>query len=96
MAKTSKRISFAEFAANLTHIFDRVIGTGEKMVVETDAGDLVALKLITRVKPRRRHKTRADYEAFLASAGSWADVDIDAFLRDIYDSRRSSRPPVEL
>jgi hypothetical protein len=38
-----------------------------------------------------------DYKAFLSSAGSWADVDIDTFLKDIYESReRSSRPPVEL
>lgn len=42
-------------------------------------------------------KTRADYEAFLAAAGSWADVDVDAFIEDVYASRRSSsRPRVDL
>jgi hypothetical protein len=96
MAETLNRISFDEFSANLHRIFDRVIGTGEEIVVETGAGALVALKPITRSRLRRRRVTKADDEAFLSSAGGWADVDTDAFLRDIYASRRSSRPPVEL
>ena len=83
-----KRIPFAEFANNLARIFERVIGEGEAVVVETEAGALVALTPIARAK------TAADYDAFLASAGSWADVDTDAFLKDIYESRKSSRPPV--
>lgn len=47
---------------------------------------------------RRRGKTKADYEAFLSSAGAWKDlVDSDKLIADIYESRRhSSRPPVEL
>lgn len=97
MAETLNRISFAEFSTNLTRIFDRVTGTGEEIVVETGAGDLVALKPLTRVKSRRRRKTKADYEAFRASAGSWKDEDVDTFIKNIYESRRtSSRPPVEL
>lgn len=96
MAETLNHISFDEFSANLTRIFERMIDAGEKIVVETGSGDLVALKPISRVRPRRRRVTKADEEAFLSSAGGWADVDIDTFLRDIYASRRSSRPPVEL
>jgi NADPH-dependent glutamate synthase beta subunit-like oxidoreductase len=47
--------------------------------------------------PLDSEKTPADYEAFLSAAGSWADVDVDAFLADVYESRRrSTRPPVEL
>lgn len=46
---------------------------------------------------RKGAKTKKDYEAFLASAGSWKDVDTDKLIRDIGESRKiSSRPPVEL
>jgi hypothetical protein len=74
MAETRNRISFDEFSANLIHIFERVIGAGEEIVVETGAGELVALKPLTRARPHRRRKTKADYEAFLASAGGWGDL----------------------
>ncbi len=48
-------------------------------------------------KKRKRTKSKDDYEAFLASAGGWADVDTDKLIEDIYESRRiSSRPPVKL
>jgi hypothetical protein len=50
-------------------------------------------------KPVRkpREKTKADYEAFKAAAGSWKDVDVEKFKADIYASRRlSTRPPVKL
>jgi hypothetical protein len=97
MAETLNRISFDEFSANLTRVFDRVTGAGEEIVVETGAGELVALKSITPVRTRRRRKTRKDYEAFLSSAGGWRDVDVDSFLKENYKSRRmSTRPLVDL
>jgi hypothetical protein len=97
MAETLNHISFDEFSANLARIFERVIGAGEKIVVETGSGELVALKPLTRVRSRRRRKTRADYEAFLASAGGWKDVDVDLFLKENYKSRQiSTRPLVDL
>lgn len=62
-------------------------------------GEDVAILLPVR-KPatkRSRKKSRESaYEAFRAAAGSWADVDIDQFLKDNARSRRiSSRPRVE-
>ena len=48
-------------------------------------------------EPADSEKTTSDYEAFLSAAGSWEDMDADAFLADVYESRRrSTRPPVEL
>jgi len=88
MAEALKRIPFEEFSENLARIFDRVVSEGEETVVETKGGALVA------VTPIARAKTAADCEAFLASAGSWADVDTDAFLKDNYESRKLSRPAV--
>jgi hypothetical protein len=46
---------------------------------------------------KKRAKTKADYEAFKAAAGSWKDMDVEKFKADIYASRRlSTRPPVKL
>jgi hypothetical protein len=57
----------------------------------------VALLVPARPATRRRKAiTSADDAAFLASAGSWQDVDTDTLLTDIYEGRRSSRPPVDL
>ena len=84
MAEALRPIPFEEFSDNLARIFERVIGEGEAVVVETEAGALVALTPIARAK------TAADYDAFLASAGSWADVDTDAFLKNVYESRGRS------
>ncbi len=59
--------------------------------------------LITPVRPareaqKRTVKTKADYEAFRAAAGSWKDVDTDTLLKNIYEDRRrtNTRPPVKL
>jgi len=97
MAEALRRIPFEEFSNNLARIFERVIGEGEEVVVETEAGELVALKSLARAKRRRRTKTKTDYEAFLASFGGWKDVDVDAFLKANEENRRiSTRPPVAL
>lgn len=96
MAEVINRISFDEFSDNLDRIFDRIINEGGELVVEKGTGELVAFKPVTRAKPRRWSVTKADDEAFLSAAGGWADVDIDTFLKDIHESRRSSRPPVTL
>ena len=84
MTEGLNHISFDEFSANLASILDRVISEGEEIIMETEEGALVA------VTPIARAKTAADYEAFLASAGSWADVDTDAFLKNVYESRGRS------
>ncbi len=97
MTEALRPIPFEEFSENLASIFERVVGKGEEVVVETAAGELVTLKPLARTKRRRRTKTKADYEAFLASFGGWKDVDVDAFLKDNEENRRiSTRPPVEL
>ena len=50
----------------------------------------------SRRSPIKR-KTQADIDAFLSSAGSWKDVDVDTFKAYIRERRdASSRPPVTL
>ncbi|RIK54922.1 MAG: hypothetical protein DCC57_06075 [Chloroflexi bacterium] len=103
MAEEPRRIPFEEFADNLSRLFAQVIHNQEALLVEGEDGALVEVKPVAPASPPRRlvpEKTETeaaeDDAAFLSAAGGWADVDIDAFLQDIYAGRRSSRPPVEL
>jgi hypothetical protein len=69
----------------------RVLRAGDEDVA-------VVMPVADRTERRRkRAKTEADYQAFLDSAGSWADVDVDEFRRYIRERRDTGdRPPVEL
>lgn len=97
MAEASKAIPFEEFSDHLAQFFERVIHEHETVLVESDTGDLVEVRHISYIRSRRREKTEEDYESFLATAGSWSDVDVDTFLKDNEESRRlSTRPHIEL
>lgn len=97
MTHTENPIPLNEFAENLTAFFERVIHENEPIVIENEAGEKAVLKPVRPHKIRRRAKTRADHESFLASAGTWSDVDTDTFLEKVYASREiSTRNPVDL
>jgi hypothetical protein len=50
-----------------------------------------------RSSRQSRKPTAEQLASFRAAAGSWADVDTDRLIEDIYETRRRSiRPPVEL
>jgi hypothetical protein len=96
MAKLLDRISFEEFSENLARILARIVHEHETLLVESAEGELVELKPVTSAKSRPRAKTEADYEAFLSSLGGWAEVNVDAFLKNNEESRRiSTRPAVD-
>ncbi len=84
----------------LLRIVDEMRKSEEPRVLRRDSEDLAILTPVKSVPKRapKRAKSKADYEAFLSSAGSWKGiVDTDKLVADIYESRRrSSRPPVEL
>jgi hypothetical protein len=97
MAEIRNRIPFAEFFENLARFIERVVHEHETLLIESTGGELVQLKPVTSAKPRRRARTEADHEAFLASLGGWPEVDVDAFFKDNEESRRMSiRPAVDL
>lgn len=50
----------------------------------------VAVIMPVKKVPAKKNleKTKADYEAFRAAAGSWKDVDTERLLKDIYEDRR--------
>lgn len=97
MANLTRSITFDEFSSDVEGFFDRVLRENETVLVEKGAGEVVALKPVRRKGRKRRERTQADREAFLSSAGSWSDFDVDTFLKNNYESRSmSSRPQVEL
>ena len=90
-------ITFDEFAANLSAVFERVVCDQEVVVVERN-GVAAVLRPAEEAAPRRRRaKTQADHEAFLSTFGAWKDVDTEKFIKENYEQRnRSTRPPIKL
>lgn len=90
MASEVKAIDISD-VPELVRLAEEVRTTGERRLLRRDGEDGA---MLVPARPRRkRAKTKADYEAFLSSAGSWKDVDTDKFIADVYESRkRSSRP----
>jgi antitoxin (DNA-binding transcriptional repressor) of toxin-antitoxin stability system len=82
---------------DLQRLAARVKATGQPVPL-TENDEIVA---VVQPAPKHRAKrlpSKADLEAFQASAGSWEEhVDLDQFLSANEESRRiSTRPPVEL
>jgi PHD/YefM family antitoxin component YafN of YafNO toxin-antitoxin module len=95
VSREIRRIPYEEFFRNLASIFEQVIQEHETVVVETKEGEAVVLRVAE--VGLLEGKSEEDYEAFLSSAGGWADVDVDQFLKDNYESRRmNTRPTVEI
>lgn len=68
-------------------------------VLRADDEDVAVVMPVAEHPKRKatRAKTDADYQAFLDSAGTWSDVDIDEFKRYIRERRDAGdRPPVKL
>jgi hypothetical protein len=95
MAEKLRRIPFDEFARDITRFFKLVIQQHEPVVVENEEGERVVIRPLPPTTPKRT-MTEEEYKAFRSALGGWADVDTDSLKKAIYQSRRSSRPPVEL
>ena len=94
MTEELRRFRFDEFADNLTRIFKLVSLGRESVVVEDSEGEGVVIRPL---EPADKRALRDDdYDAFHSAFGGWADMDTDTLKRDIYESRKSSRPPVTL
>jgi hypothetical protein len=83
----SGRKPFEEFREHLSEVLERVLRDREKVVVEVDRREVVTLYPGELEERSSFGKTPEDYEAFLSSFGGWADLDAEAFLRDVYASR---------
>ena len=98
MAREIRPIDVSRIPA-LLHIAEEVGRSGEARILRSADKDLALVVPAASLNPKSRTgkaKTKADLAAFHAAAGSWKDVDTNALLADIRESRRSSRPPVDL
>jgi hypothetical protein len=81
----------------LRDLAEEVARSGVGLVLQENGR---ALATISPMTPRRKFKptkkTKAQLEAFWSSAGGWADVDVDEFMKYVYEGRQSSKPPVDL
>lgn len=84
----------------LLRLAEEVRHSGAPRLLRRGDEDLAVLAPVGGVTRRTTRKaktyTKADDDAFLASAGAWADFDLEAFLKQNEESRRLSRLPVAL
>jgi hypothetical protein len=85
-------------APELLRLAEEVRRSGKPRVLRHRAEELALLTpLRRRAKGAGQPTAEQTRQALLASAGSWRDVDIDAFLAENRRSReQQTRPPVEL
>lgn len=97
MTEHAKPIDISD-SPEVLRLAEEVRRAGEPYVLRRDGEDLAVVVPLPRPrKPRVKKPTKADIEAFRSVAGSWADVDTDKLIEDIYETRRrSNRPPIEL
>lgn len=99
MLDTVTHIPLTEFEQNPAHVFRRVTNEQITIVVEDETGHQMVLRPAQKSvpAPRRTKKSKIDYEALAAAAGSWKDVDTDTLIKHLYESRTiTTRPLVEL
>lgn len=94
MAAALKTLEISNMPA-VIRIVNEVRKTRTPRVLSRRKRPLAVLRPLNgKYKRAKRAKSRKDYEAFLASASSWKDVDTDRLIKDIYESRKiSSRLP---
>ena len=82
----------------LSRLADEVAATGRPRSLRRGGKEVAVLQPVRSAQRRSGASSEKDADAFLSSAGAWkGNVDVDQFLKDIYESRdRPSRPPVEL
>jgi hypothetical protein len=96
MAKELRPIDVSKLP-ELLRIAEEVGSTREPRILRRGKEDLaVVIPIARQARPSQRKRNAADIEAFKSAAGSWSDVDTDNLVKGIYESRRSSRSPVEM
>ena len=79
---------------DVLRLAEEVRRSGEPRVLRGDGEDLamvVPLPPATAVPFKK--PTAADFESFRRAAGSWADIDTDRLIEDIYRARREGTRP---
>src|SRR4051794_21374214 len=92
MRTTRTHIPLTELAHDPVDVFRCMTSDEMTVEVENATGKKMVLRpLVTGTTPRtERKKMVVDYAALTAAAGSWHDIDSNAFLRQVDKSRTLS------
>lgn len=93
MAEQPKSIDITDIP-DMLRLAEEVRRVGEPRVLRRDGVDLAMVVPLPRaMKARLTKPTAEDLEAFRQAAGSWADIDTDKLIEDIYRARREGTRP---
>jgi hypothetical protein len=96
MARTYKPVDISGLP-ELVRLAEEVRDLDEPRLLRVGEDDIAVLVPLRGASRKQRRKTEAELNATRSAAGSWADIDTDQLVEDIYARRRiSDRPPVEL
>jgi precorrin-6x reductase len=94
-----KQVRHIDVSTNpeLMRLVEEVAQTGDNVVLSKGSRELAMLAPIASTKRLiPRVLSPAEVEVFNSSAGGWADVDVDEFMKRVYEGRQSSKPRVDL
>ncbi len=95
MAEQPKSIDISD-VPDILRLAEEVRRAGEPRVLRRDGEDLAMVVPMPRpTKTRLKKPTAADYAAFRSAAGSWADIDTDTLIEDIYRARGEGTRPID-
>jgi len=95
MAKQPKSIDISD-VPDILRLAEEVRRAGEPRVLRRDGEDLAMVVPMPRPRKTRLKKpTAADYAAFRSAVGSWADIDTDTLIEDIYRARGEGTRPID-
>ena len=81
----------------LRRLAEEVALSGKPVVLADGGRDLATVSPAKRSSRAMIQKpSKADVKASREAAGSWVDVDVEDFMRYVYEGRQSSKPPVDL
>jgi hypothetical protein len=95
MVKQLRHIDVSD-EPDLKDLAEEVARSGVGLILQENGRMLATVSPVAGSKFKPSKKTKAELEAFWSSAGSWADVDVDEFMKYVYEGRQSSKPPVDL
>lgn len=95
MAEQPKSIDISD-VPDILRLAEEVRRAGEPRVLRRDGEDLAMVVPMPRPRKTRLKKpTTADYAAFRSAVGSWADIDTDTLIEDIYRARGEGTRPID-
>ena len=76
--------------ADFIHLVKEMNATHRPRVLKIENKPVAMLIPVMKIKKTKKEQTKKNYKAFHTAAGSWSDVDVEKFKKDIYRSRQVS------